>query len=83
MTTPNSRNRLPTKPSRNITGKNTAAKVMEMEITAKKKVNYVHVISGEVMIADHLVKAGDALLFDETATLTASQDSQMIWFDLP
>jgi hypothetical protein len=46
-------------------------------------VNYVHVISGEVMIADHLVKAGDALVFDETATITALQDSQMIWFDLP
>ena len=54
-----------------------------LEITARKKVNYVHVISGEVMIADHLVKAGDALVFDETATITALQDSQMIWFDLP
>jgi hypothetical protein len=27
------------------------------------------VVSGEVMIADHHVKAGDALLFDETATI--------------
>ena len=58
-------------------------KDQHLEITARKKVNYVHVISGEVMIADHLVKAGDALVFDETATITALQDSQMIWFDLP
>ncbi|MCH7337155.1 pirin-like bicupin family protein [Acinetobacter sp. NIPH 2699] len=58
-------------------------KDQHLEITTQKKVNYVHVISGEVMIADHLVKAGDALLFDETATITAQQDSQMIWFDLP
>ncbi|MBP8005870.1 MAG: pirin family protein [Acinetobacter sp.] len=58
-------------------------KDQHLEIAAQKKVNYVHVISGEVMIADHLVKAGDALLFDETATVTARQDSQMIWFDLP
>ena len=58
-------------------------KDQHLEITARKKVNYVHVISGEVMIADHLVKAGDALVFDETATITALHDSQMIWFDLP
>src|SRR5690606_6509030 len=36
ITTPNSLNRRPTKPSKNITGKNTAAKVIEIEITAKK-----------------------------------------------
>ena len=36
MTTPNSRNKRPTNPSKNITGKNTAAKVIEIEITAKK-----------------------------------------------
>jgi len=36
MTTPNSRNSRPTNPSRKITGRNTAANVMEMEITAKK-----------------------------------------------
>jgi ABC-type Na+ transport system ATPase subunit NatA len=58
-------------------------KDQHLEITARKKVNYVHVISGEVMIANHLVKAGDALVFDEIATITALQESQMIWFDLP
>ena len=35
MTTPNSRKSRPTKPSRKITGRNTAAKVTEIEITAK------------------------------------------------
>lgn len=35
MTTPNSLNKRPTNPSRKITGKNTAAKVIEIEITAK------------------------------------------------
>src|SRR4051794_34736892 len=33
--TPNSRNNLPTNPSRKITGRNTTASVMEVEITAK------------------------------------------------
>lgn len=54
-----------------------------VQITAQKKVNYVHIISGEVQIADHAVKAGDALVFDESATVRALQDSQIIWFDLP
>ena len=36
MTTPNSRNNRPTNPSKKIIGKNTAAKVIEIEITAKK-----------------------------------------------
>ena len=58
-------------------------KDQQLEITATKKVNYVHVVSGEVMIADHHVKAGDALLFDETATIKGLEDAQMIWFDLP
>ncbi|MNE33639.1 hypothetical protein D3C80_1273220 [compost metagenome] len=36
MTTPNSLNNRPTKPSKKITGRKTAAKVIEIEITAKK-----------------------------------------------
>ena len=36
MTTPNSRNNLPTNPSKKIIGKKTAANVTEIEITAKK-----------------------------------------------
>src|SRR5450432_2540388 len=35
-TTPNSRNKRPTKPCKNITGKKTMASVIEVEITAKK-----------------------------------------------
>jgi hypothetical protein len=34
ITTPNSRKSRPTNPSKNITGKKTAAKVTEIEITA-------------------------------------------------
>ena len=54
-----------------------------LEIATQKKLNYVHVISGQVMIGDHLVQSGDALVFDEPTTVNALQDSHMIWFDLP
>ena len=54
-----------------------------LEIATQKKLNYVHVISGQVMIGDHLVQSGDALVFDETTSIKALQDSHMIWFDLP
>ena len=36
MTTPNSRNSLPTKPSKKMSGRKTAASVIEIEITAIK-----------------------------------------------
>ncbi|MOA28574.1 hypothetical protein D3C78_1495260 [compost metagenome] len=36
ITIPNSRNNRPTKPSRKMIGKNTAANVMDVEIIAKK-----------------------------------------------
>ena len=48
-----------------------------------KRVNYVHLIKGEVNIGDHTVKAGDALVFEENAVIEATEDSQMIWFNLP
>ncbi len=35
------------------------------------------------MIENQIVKAGDALLFDEKTTIHALEDSEMIWFDLP
>ena len=54
-----------------------------LEIVTQKKLNYVHVISGQVMIGDHLVQSGDALVFDEPTIVNALQDSHMIWFDLP
>ena len=53
-----------------------------LDVKATQKFNYVHVIEGEVEIAGQIVKAGDAYLFDEDSTLTASQDSLFIWFDL-
>lgn len=52
-------------------------------VHAQHGVNYVHVIKGSVQIAEYSVHAGDALLFSETAQLTALNDAQLIWFDLP
>ena len=54
-----------------------------LNVAAKYKHNYVHVISGRVQIGEHFVQAGDALLFDDPAELLALQDSQVLWFDLP
>lgn len=53
-----------------------------LDVHATQAFNYVHVISGEIRIGEQVVKAGDAYLFDEDSTITATQDSQMIWFDL-
>lgn len=53
-----------------------------LPVKATQKFNYIHVIEGEVNIAGQIVKAGDAYLFDEEATLRANEDSQFIWFDL-
>lgn len=53
-----------------------------LEVKATQMFNYVHVIEGEVDIAGQIVKAGDAYLFDEDATLSANENSQLIWFDL-
>ncbi|WP_151747853.1 pirin family protein [Acinetobacter lactucae] len=55
----------------------------ELTVDTIKKVNYVHVISGVVRIGDQEVKAGDALVFEDKATIHATDDSQFIWFDLP
>ncbi len=55
----------------------------ELTVDTVKKVNYVHVISGVVRIGDQEVKAGDALVFEDKATIHATEDSQFIWFDLP
>ena len=53
-----------------------------LDVKATQQFNYVHVIEGEVEIAGQTVKAGDALFFDETSTVIAKENSQMIWFDL-
>ena len=54
-----------------------------LNVDEVKRVNYVHLIKGEVNIGEHTVKAGDALVFEENAVIQASEDSQMIWFNLP
>jgi len=53
-----------------------------LDVKASQKFNYVHVIEGEIDIAGQIVKAGDALFFDDLATIQAHIDSQFIWFDL-
>lgn len=53
-----------------------------LDVKASQKFNYVHVIEGEIDIAGQTVKAGDALFFDDLATIKAHTDSQFIWFDL-
>lgn len=53
-----------------------------LDVKASQKFNYVHVIEGEIEIAGQTVKAGDALFFDDLATIQAHTDSQFIWFDL-
>lgn len=54
-----------------------------LNVPAPKKVHYVHIIKGDVQIAEHHLKAGDALVFEEGAEIMAAQDTQMIWFNLP
>ena len=54
-----------------------------LSVKAEYGLNYVHVIHGAVEIGEHLVKAGDALLFRDVAEIKALNDAQMIWFDLP
>lgn len=54
-----------------------------LPVNATQHINYVHVISGEVQIAEHHLKAGDALGFLEASDMVALQDAQVIWFDLP
>ncbi|MDK2169623.1 pirin family protein [Acinetobacter baumannii] len=55
----------------------------ELPVETSKRVNYVHVISGEVRIGEYEVKAGDALVFEDNSVIQALEDSQFIWFDLP
>ena len=52
-------------------------------VKTTQKLNYVHVISGELEIAGEKLKAGDALAFAEETEVKALADSQLIWFDLP
>lgn len=54
-----------------------------LDIEATQFINYVHVISGSVQIAEHRIEAGGAIAFVETAQIKALDDAQVIWFDLP
>ncbi|CAM4098295.1 pirin family protein [Acinetobacter pragensis] len=54
-----------------------------LDIQAAQHINYVHVISGSVKIAEHTVDAGGAIAFLEPAQIEALEDAQVIWFDLP
>lgn len=56
---------------------------LSLDVKASQVLNYIHVIRGEVLIGEHVVKAGDALLFSEDSKITANEESQFIWFDLP
>jgi redox-sensitive bicupin YhaK (pirin superfamily) len=54
-----------------------------LDIQATQHVNYIHVISGAVQVAEHTVNAGDAIAFIDPAEIKALEDAQVIWFDLP
>lgn len=54
-----------------------------LPIKATQKLNYVHLISGEIEISGEKLNAGDALAFAKETSIHALTDSQLIWFDLP
>lgn len=54
-----------------------------LPLEATQHINYVHVISGAVQIAEHKVEAGGAIAFLEASQIEALEDAQVIWFDLP
>lgn len=54
-----------------------------LPIQTTRKVHYVHVIEGEVKIGEHIAKAGDALIFNDSAEVEALENARMIWFNLP
>ena len=59
------------------------SKGKRLPIEATQHVNYVHVIEGQVQIAEHTVDAGGAIAFLENSEIVALEDTQVIWFDLP
>ncbi|MEN8425743.1 pirin family protein [Acinetobacter schindleri] len=54
-----------------------------LAIKATQHINYVHVISGAVQIAEYTLNAGDAIVFLDVVDMRALDDAQVIWFDLP
>ena len=43
----------------------------------------MHVISGSIQVAEHILHAGDAIAFLEASDVKALEEVQVIWFDLP
>mgnify|MGYP000101883879 FL=1 len=58
-------------------------KAQALDVAASQRINYLHVISGAIQVAEHTVNAGDAITFAESARIEALEDAQVIWFDLP
>ena len=58
-------------------------KAQTLDVIAAQRINYLHVISGSIQVAEHTVNAGDAIAFTESAKIAALEDAQVIWFDLP
>lgn len=58
-------------------------KAQALDVAASQRINYLHVISGAIQVAEHTVNAGDAIAFTESAKIAALEDAQVIWFDLP
>lgn len=61
-----------------------------LQLSAKKYRNYLHVIDGHIHIHNDLesktLSTGDALIFDHSVannTIQAEADTQMLWFELP
>ncbi|OYW69968.1 MAG: hypothetical protein B7Z24_04755, partial [Pseudomonadales bacterium 32-42-5] len=54
-----------------------------LEVKATQHINYVHVISGSIQVAEHTLHAGDAIAFLDASEVKALEDTQVIWFDLP
>ena len=54
-----------------------------LQVQATQQINYIHVVSGTVQIAEHRVEAGGAIAFLDDSEIQAIDDAQVIWFDLP
>lgn len=54
-----------------------------LEVKATQHINYMHVISGSIQVAEHILHAGDAIAFLEASDVKALEEVQVIWFDLP
>lgn len=55
----------------------------ELTVKTLHGLNYVHVIQGQITIGETTVKTGDAFVFSDVSQVIATEDTQIIWFDLP